>query len=306
LSDSYIRNSIAAHNAGAGIEGEDYAAYNLAWDNAGGDWYGDDDWTGRLHNLSGADPLFVAFTDDGDWTDDDFHLQAGSPAIDAAAADFPDTDLDGVARPQDGDGDGVARADIGAYEWGSVDADGDGWYLDGGDCDDTDIAINPGMDDLPYDGVDQDCDGSDLVDVDGDGEPATYVGGDDCDDTREDVNPSAWDIPGDGVDQDCSGADAVDGDGDGWPDEQDCGPDVAGVHPGAEEACDGVDEDCDGVVDEGCVDGSGESGGPEGDGGGCGCGGKGSGAFLLLPLALATRRRRTATRPRSPRAAVPR
>ncbi len=94
---------------------------------------------------------------------------AGSGAIDAASADFPPTDMDGVPRPQDGDGDRRARADLGAHEWGEIDADGDGWFADGGDCDDTDPLINPAAQEVAYDGVDQDCTGSDLLDVDGDG-----------------------------------------------------------------------------------------------------------------------------------------
>jgi hypothetical protein len=48
----------------------------------------------------------------------DFHLQAGSPAIDAGGAtDAPSTDYTGSARPQDGDQDGSAEYDIGAYEY---------------------------------------------------------------------------------------------------------------------------------------------------------------------------------------------
>jgi len=45
-------------------------------------------------------------------------LAAGSPAIDAGDnAVCPGTDIRGASRPVDGDGDGVAECDMGAYEW---------------------------------------------------------------------------------------------------------------------------------------------------------------------------------------------
>ncbi len=47
----------------------------------------------------------------------DFHLQAISPAIDRGSpADAPKEDLLGFSRPLDGDGDGTAEYDIGAYK----------------------------------------------------------------------------------------------------------------------------------------------------------------------------------------------
>jgi hypothetical protein len=50
-------------------------------------------------------------------------LAAGSPAIDGADAAFcPATDVRGVARPVDGEGNGVAACDVGAYEWGELTA----------------------------------------------------------------------------------------------------------------------------------------------------------------------------------------
>ncbi|MBU0641220.1 MAG: right-handed parallel beta-helix repeat-containing protein [Planctomycetes bacterium] len=60
-----------------------------------------------------ADPLFALAND--------FHLMPGSPCIDAGTNDpaggLPADDLDGNARPLDGDGDKVAVADMGVYEF---------------------------------------------------------------------------------------------------------------------------------------------------------------------------------------------
>jgi parallel beta helix pectate lyase-like protein/thrombospondin type 3 repeat protein len=57
----------------------------------------------------------------------DFHLLPASPAIDAGTnGDLEAIDLDGTPRPADGNGDGIAIVDIGAYELPTPDADGDG------------------------------------------------------------------------------------------------------------------------------------------------------------------------------------
>jgi predicted outer membrane repeat protein len=59
-----------------------------------------------------SDPLFV------DAPNGDLHLQANSPAIDAGTyTGSPSVDLDGNRRPLDGNGDGTAGVDMGAYEF---------------------------------------------------------------------------------------------------------------------------------------------------------------------------------------------
>ena len=146
------------------------------------------------------------------------------------------------------------------------DLDGDGVTDCDGDCDDTDASIHPGAQEVPYDGVDQDCDGSDLDDVDGDGYPGG-PGGTDCDDGDASVHPNAKEVPYDGIDQDCDGSDLDDVDGDGYPGGPggtDCDDGDTSIHPNAQEVpYDGIDQDCDGSdLDD--VDGDGYPGGPGG------------------------------------------
>ncbi|HHO50350.1 MAG TPA: hypothetical protein ENK18_05615 [Deltaproteobacteria bacterium] len=110
----------------------------------------------------------------------------------------------------------------------------------------------PCTSEIPYDGIDQDCDGVDLADVDGDGVDALQAGGADCDDEDASIFPAASEVPYDGIDQDCSGSDLVDVDGDGVRGEpaggDDCDDEAASTYPGAFDLVgDGVDQDCDGV-----------------------------------------------------------
>ena len=80
-----------------------------------------------------ADPLFVA-PDGADGVlgtaDDNFRLAVGSPSVDTGTGDeLPVTivtDLDGATRVIDGDYDGAAVVDMGAYETGNYDCDQDG------------------------------------------------------------------------------------------------------------------------------------------------------------------------------------
>jgi len=138
-----------------------------------------------------------------------------------------------------------------------LDQDGDGSPF-GEDCNDRDETVFPGAEEIPGDGVDQDCDGRDasaegaggmggtpgrgghgsddptgsggsggespiLVagDADGDGF-AAFPLGDDCDDTRRFVFPGAIEWVLNGVDEDCDGSDLVGQD--------------AGISPFSEEA----------------------------------------------------------------------
>ncbi len=133
------------------------------------------------------------------------------------------------------------------------DRDGDGATnqdacIDGTDCDDSLATVAPGAPEVPYDGIDQDCDGADLIDVDGDRYDYTF----DCDDEDAEVHPGATEVAKNGKDDDCEGGDSLDLDGDGHDDEDfggdDCDDVDASTHPGARDLWnDGLDPDCDGL-----------------------------------------------------------
>ena len=84
-----------------------------------------------------------------------------------------------------------------------ADSDGDG-YNTQTDCNDDNASINPGMDETPYNGIDDDCNPDTLDDdLDGDG----YNMQTDCDDTNAAINPDSDEVCGNGVDENCNGMD---------------------------------------------------------------------------------------------------
>lgn len=107
-----------------------------------------------------------------------------------------------------------------AEECVCLDKDGDGYgsgdNCDGPDCDDSNPDVNPEMDEVCGNGLDDDCDDGDeecqidCEDGDGDGygDGADCLGAD-CDDSNPEINPEADDICENGDDEDCDGSDAV-------------------------------------------------------------------------------------------------
>jgi hypothetical protein len=188
----------------------------------------------------------------------------------------PDTWYDGVDQDCSGnddydqDGDGYVPDDFEGLTTRYVDPSG---ALPAGDCDDDDVEIHAGQDEVWYDGIDRNCDGLDDYDRDADGwvpadvayrptvgAPGTgnlEVG--DCDDAAASVHPGATDAWYDGTDANCRGDDDYDRDLDGHRPAEggglDCDDTAAAVFPGAPERLgDTVDGDCDGGDDDVAVD----------------------------------------------------
>jgi len=201
---------------------------------------------------------------DGDCDDTRVSVHPGAPE---SLANELDDDCNGCINDQDNDGDGFTDCDTAGD--GSPD-----------DCNLNDHTIYPGAPEVPYDGIDQDCDTFDQCDVDSDGFGALEVVDpvmcnvdpvnrqEDCDDYNPNIKPGVEENPTDGVDNDCDGViDIPDRDGDGYTDSEDCmdigEKDLDGnkdkakiyalsqsVHPGATEVCNLVDDDCNGFADD--------------------------------------------------------
>jgi len=168
----------------------------------------------------------------------DFDPQVNPSA--AEVCNLVDDNCDGVQiDEQDGDSDGSPSCDDcddanPALE--GLDADGDSFSTCQGDCDDSLPQRNPYASDAIGDGIDQNCDGTDGIDVDGDGAASVLSGGNDCDDTDPALNQD--DADGDGAST--CGADALVGTAD-----DDCDDGNDQIFPGATDLCgDGIDQDC--------------------------------------------------------------
>ena len=121
--------------------------------------------TNGTGNIS-TDPCFV------DAASGNFHLATNSPCIDAGImASGVTEDFDGIPVPLDGDGDGEALPDMGAYEYDPVDSDGDG-LSDGLEVNlyGTNPQDSDSDDDGLSDGVEAITTGTDPLDADSDGD----------------------------------------------------------------------------------------------------------------------------------------
>lgn len=118
-----------------------------------------------------------------------------------------------------------------------------GYIVRGGDCDDSNALIHPGVVES-CDGIDADCSGgnADESDPDNDG---LLTCADNCPTTP---NPDQLNLDLDPLGDACD----PDIDGDGYQGQiNDCNDRDAYIHPGAPEDCNSIDDDCDGQIDEG-------------------------------------------------------
>jgi len=113
-----LKNTIVAGNVDTTGEAPDCTGnpvsngYNLVQDLTGCSLGGD-----TIGNITGHDPLLGPLSVNGSTTST-HALLSGSPAIDTGSSDCPPpaTDQRGILRPVDGNGDGIAVCDIGAFE----------------------------------------------------------------------------------------------------------------------------------------------------------------------------------------------
>lgn len=246
--------------AASGSGGNDCDDYNSTIHPGAVDTAGD----GIDQDCDGQDPTSTTGVDaDGD----------GYTSTESGGDDPDDNDPDVHPGASDPPGDGIDQDGDGTDGPGviKVDRDRDTYYslgTGGTDCNDYDPTIHPGANDIPDNGLDENCDGKDAgtaapVDNDNDGFDSLATNGLDCDDRDPNVYPGAVDPSGDGIDQDCNGVDGtgaaqtgggtppVDQDRDGYVASyaggNDCNDADPTIHPGAPEVGnDGIDQDCNG------------------------------------------------------------
>lgn len=152
----------------------------------------------------------------------------------------------------DADNDGYTVGSTVTLCYGTTPPTGYSLSSNGTDCNDNNAGIHPGATDIPDNGIDEDCNGSDASSTPTDNDSDGYNSNVDCNDNNPNIHPGATDIPNNGIDEDCNGSDAttstpVDNDGDGYNNTVDCNDNNPNIHPGAIDIPNnGIDENCNG------------------------------------------------------------
>ena len=200
---SLTNNVITGNSAGAGggifVSASNPSILNHdVWNNSPDEFDGIMDPTDTNGNIH-LDPLFM------DPLLDDFALQMVSPLIDAGTSfKAPADDFDGESRPKDGDLNGTAEYDIGAYEVRAfTDTDGDG--LDDL-VDNCPLVSNLGQEDGDTDGVGDACDNCLLVSNSSQTDSDSDGVGNACDNCVNDSNANQIDSDLDGFGDACDPA----------------------------------------------------------------------------------------------------
>nr|WP_204355016.1 choice-of-anchor Q domain-containing protein [Bradymonas sediminis] len=173
-----VYNSLATNNSNVGLESSKSpgtcrinASYSNAWGNGSGD----------LSRISARDGMRSANPQYVDAANGDFRLQPSSVAIDSGTdIGAPAHDIDGAARPFNGDGINGAEYDMGAYEFGATFAAcGDGVVAQDEECDDGNLEDGDG------------CSSACVIEDDGGGDVGVDAGPDAGLDAGFDSGPDA-------------------------------------------------------------------------------------------------------------------